>query len=412
MASRDRQEHFCAGSQELPAFLLPPSKRPHEPDDNLHREFWSATRKLDPKTVYEIVREHEDWPRRLRGSRPGRNAGGLFTPCCCRVRSCPATEAGTMTPPWTSVSMNPTESCCALSERQKGRKLTASCRWSRGSSHTWIHVGVSMAIRMVFLTPPRPDKLKFTSCKGAGSLEILALLSDEGRARYTHALLNLESCYERWMMRHTGTNRQTYREMPFESLTIHMLRKHGRVRASGGVVPLADALGSQPKSADARDVLLAHPKAEKIKAVFDLTEPTPEFFGEDDPIPLIDIWPGLTDHLPPKLRMCGLIRCERILVVGQEQECVFHPPNIYVANLGRDNYLAEQRRDNEFEFDLGDPERGELNLIAERLFLGLTPRQLDEISQRKTPREVEERRAAITRIHDRCRTPPGRGRQR
>ena len=34
-------------------------------------------------------------------------------------------------------------------------------------------------------------------------------------------------------------------------------------------------------------------EVDRIKNAFDLAEPIPEFFGEQDPIPLIDVWPGL-----------------------------------------------------------------------------------------------------------------------
>ena len=45
-------------------------------------------------------------------------------------------------------------------------------------------------------------------------------------------------------------------------------------------------------------------------------EPRPEFFGEKDPIPLTDVWPGLKHHLPPDRETRRLVRCERILVLG------------------------------------------------------------------------------------------------
>ena len=118
-------------------------------------------------------------------------------------------------------------------------------------------------------------------------------------------------------MCHTGTNQRSYPKMRCDSLAIHMLREHGRVRTSGGgIEPLADAHGPHPKSPEALHALLAHPKADNIKVVFRLIEPAPEFFGEDNPIPLTDIWPGLEQYLPAYRRTCRLIRCERILLVG------------------------------------------------------------------------------------------------
>ena len=59
-----------------------------------------------------------------------------------------------------------------------------------------------------------------------------------------------------------------------------MLRERGRIQISDGIVPLSDALGSNPKCPKALHALLQHPKADKIKEVFDLAEPAPEFFGK------------------------------------------------------------------------------------------------------------------------------------
>ena len=218
------------------------------------------------------------------------------------------------------------------------------------------------------------DCLDFDSSRGAGPLEVFTSLSDEGRALHTDALLNLDTCYESWTMRHTGTNRGAYPRMPCESLTIHMLREHGRIRTSGGIVPLSDALGPDPKSLDA---LLTHPKADRLKAAFDLAESTPEFFGEGDPIPLTDVWPGLKQYLPKHRRTCRLVRCERILVVGQSRKCIFHAPDIYLADAA------------------GDDEQHELRLVSDELELDLNHCQLIEILQRRTPQEIEEGRTAV-----------------
>ena len=227
--------------------------------------------------------------------------------------------------------------------------------------------------------PHTPDwsYLDFNSSRSAGPLGVLASLSDEGASLYTDALLNLDTSYEQWTMQHTGTNRRGYPVMLCESLTIHMLREHGRIRTSSGIVPLSDALGPYPKSPNALHVLLTHPMADKLKVVFDLAEPAPEFFGEEDPIPLIDVWPGLKGHLPSHRRTCRLVLCERILVLGQPMECIFHAPDIYLSEA------------------LVDDESRRLRLVSDELELRLDPRQLDAILRRKTPQEIEKRRAAV-----------------
>ena len=224
---------------------------------------------------------------------------------------------------------------------------------------------------------PNCSYLKFESCTGVGPLKILSVLSDEGRAQYTDSVLSLDTTYQHWTMWHTGSNRQSYPKMKCESLTIHILREYGRIRISDGIVPLSNALGAEPKCPEALHRLLRHPKADKIKEVFKLAEPMPEFFGQGEPIPLTDVWPGLKQHLPIHRASCRLIRCERILVVGQPRECIFQAPDIFLADTVEEN------------------EQHKLQLVVDELGLDLNPQQISKILHRKTPQEVKERRAAI-----------------
>ena len=224
---------------------------------------------------------------------------------------------------------------------------------------------------------PERDLLNFISTRGVGPMEVLTVLSDEGRVLYTDALLSHDATYEQWTMRHDTVH--YYPEKPFESLTIHMLREHGRVRTSDGiVVPFEDALGEpQPENPAALRALLAHPKADRIKEAFNLSEPTPEFIGEEDQIPLTDVWPGLDKHLPARRKTCQLIRCERILSGIGESECVFHDGDVYLARTGDDD------------------EDHELWLVSRELELDLNERQLEAVLQYETLREIEERRTAV-----------------
>ena len=223
----------------------------------------------------------------------------------------------------------------------------------------------------------RGGSLVFQSYEGIGPLHILEILSDEGKAAYTNALLNQEATYKKWTMWHKY-KKDNYPKESFDSPAIWMLRKHGRLNASGKIVPLADALGSHPKNQAALHVLVRHPKAEKIKSAFDLADPTPEPFGEyDDPVPLTDIWPGLKEHLLPHQKNCCLIRCDRILVAGQEKDCIVHNSDLYLADSASIN------------------EEDKLRLITVELELDLELDQRNAILQRKTPPEIEGRRAAI-----------------
>ena len=227
--------------------------------------------------------------------------------------------------------------------------------------------------------PHKPDwgYLTFTSYKGVGPLNVLTALSDEGKARYTDALMSLGACFKPCTMWHKGTNRSSYPKMEFHSLAIRMLWACGRIRTAAGVVPLADALGPSPKSPEALCALLAHPMADKLKAIFGLAEPDPEFFGEADPVPLTDVWPGLKGYLPADKKRCRLILCEQVLVVGQERECVFFAPNLYLAG------------------NVDDDEQRKLQLVADEMGLGLNFPQVEEVLHRRTPQEVAARRAAV-----------------
>lgn len=223
---------------------------------------------------------------------------------------------------------------------------------------------------------PRSDQLNFASPVGTGPLHVLTILSEEGKALYTDQLLSLDATYKQWTMRHD--TQRVYREMRCESPAVRMLRQDGRIRTSGGIVPFAEALGSQPKNPAALHALLEHPNSSKIKKAFDLSELTPEFVGEEDPIPLTDVWPGLSTHLRAHQKTCQLIRCNRILVGTSALECVFHASYVYLAGTG--------------------DERRELQLISNELMLGLSDHQFEEILQRKTPYDIKIRREAIKKL--------------
>ena len=222
---------------------------------------------------------------------------------------------------------------------------------------------------------PRTSYLNFTSNVGVGPLEVLKALSDDGRAHYSEALLSLESTYAPWEMRHE-TQQDIYPTLQCESLAIYMLREHGRIRTSQGIFPLTDALGQQPKNLAVLFTLLKHPKADKIKKAFELTEPIPEFIGEEEPIPLLDVWPGLEEYLKVHQKVCDLIRCERILGIVDE-ECVFHASYVFLSRTGEDD------------------ERRELQCVCKALGIDLTEHQLWSVLQYETQQAMEEERSLV-----------------
>ncbi len=223
---------------------------------------------------------------------------------------------------------------------------------------------------------PQLNYLIFKSNLGCGPLHVLTRLSEEGRVAYTRALLSQDSTFSEWTMRHK--TRDIYPELACQSLSISVLREEGRIRtSSGAIVPFSDALGQIPKNPEALHALLTHPMAEKIKDAFDLVEPPPEFFGEGDPVPLTDIWPGLNEYVLDHRKQCCLVSCERILLVGESRECVFSQPNIYIVGA------------------VDDDEQRKLSLVSDELGLNLSAQDISKIVQHETPTEIKNRRAAI-----------------
>jgi len=226
------------------------------------------------------------------------------------------------------------------------------------------------------LRNPQFYYLNFASTAGSGPLEILAKLSDEGRALYTEALLSLDATYEPWTMRHN--TQEVYPQLRCEPPAVYILRREGRIRVSGSIVPFKDALGTQPENTAALRMLLGLPKANKIRQTFDLSDPEPEFIGEEDPIPLTDVWPGLGKQLREGGKTLCLVRCERILDgTSPGIECVFSDPNVYLARTDTDD------------------EYHELRLVSRELGLDLGESQLREVLLYRTRQEVKERRDAV-----------------
>lgn len=224
---------------------------------------------------------------------------------------------------------------------------------------------------------PQVGLLVFKATNGAGPLQILTVLSEEGKARYTEKLLSLSTTYEPWEMRHS-TRPDAYSPQRYDSLTIHMLRKHGRIRTpDGSIVPFKEALGQPPNNQEALITLLTHQQADLIRKTFDLAEPTPEFIGEEDPVPLIDIWPGLIDHLPLRQKSTRLVQCEQIRVGNVSSECVFYAPDIYLSRTVNNDDVKE------------------LRLVSDKLGLNLSDSELNAVLDHRIREETEKKRAEV-----------------
>ena len=348
------------------------------PDERLHESFWVLARSLSPADGLAIIHEHEGWPRQIRI----KTRSGDWQPTHSVLMPGDVVPGDGSRDDDATVDMAfHHRDVALLSELGVSGAPLASrdMRWEPLFYQYQRRCEEHYRRRDDLPFWPRTGYLDLTSM-GVGPLTVLLGLSGEGRALFTDALLELDASYQSCRMWHTGSNGHLYPEVSFDSLTVDAIRTHGRIRTAGGIVPFADALGPQPKSPAALHVLLRHPKADKIKQAFKLSEPVPEFFGEGEPVPLTDAWPGLAGHLPAHRRTSKLILCERIRIAGVERDCVFGTPDVYLAG------------------NVEDDERRALELVAEALDLALTHGAIDAILQRRTPAEIEERRAAV-RLH-------------
>lgn len=186
--------------------------------------------------------------------------------------------------------------------------------------------------------PSRPqlDYLEFDSFTTSGPLDVLNLLSEEGKAQYTWELLDLPASYECWTMRHR-TRGDVYPRVQFESPALEELRCYGRIKTDAGIRALADGLGDSPQDRAVLHKLLSHPQADRIREVFDLDEQPgilADPIGEDLPVPLVDEWPGLEPDLAPEQKELQLVRCDgfrRLDGVEGEPDCIIRDGFVYVA---------------------------------------------------------------------------------
>ena len=306
-------------------------------EDRWH-EFWEMTREVEPDLAEQSITKQKDWRKHLRV----RTQAGAWKPMH-RVllpgRIVPGPEYREQQ---AAVDLEFHEADRDLLQRlgfvaEPGDQCELSIE-------SWFH-GFQDESRRQFRNREMPSRphlltLEFSSTRGIGPLDVLDALSDDGRVDYTNALLDLDSTYAQWTMCHR-TRRDFYPPLDVGSPAVRLLRASGRLRTARGIVLFEDALGPHPKSPEARDFLLTHPKASRIKAAFDLSEPTPEFFGEEDPIPLIDVWPGfwpVLDGLGLDAsnveRHARLVYCERITVGGDEPNGLLHTASIYLRRSG------------------------------------------------------------------------------
>ncbi len=186
---------------------------------------------------------------------------------------------------------------------------------------------------------PQDHYLNFESTRSVGPLEVLRLLSDEGAALYVNALLGVESSYSPWQMGHK-TRSDVYPKIGYKNPALITIASHGRIRCAGGFADFDDAIGQTPKSPKARQALLSHPMADRIRTVFALTEPQFDAIGEEDPVPFADVWPGalaVWSGAPTAWPRYNLVRCQHLVGDdGSESACVRKDSDVYLVSTGDD----------------------------------------------------------------------------
>ena len=227
---------------------------------------------------------------------------------------------------------------------------------------------------------PQGDYLTFQNATTSGPLDVLVELSEEGKARYTEALLDLSDTYRQWTMSHD--TQDIYPPMDFESPAIEILRQHGRVETDAGIYPLSEGLGDPPQKRDVLYKMLSHPQANQIRRVFNLHEvdvPV-EPIGEDVAVPLLDVWPGLEPHLLKQQKDLQLVRCDGFRRFDgssnkEELDCIIRDDFVYVARQ--------------------EDEEQEIRSVLQELDIPLSNEQIEWILRRMTREEVQQSRDKV-----------------
>lgn len=228
---------------------------------------------------------------------------------------------------------------------------------------------------------PQLSYLVFDERSSSGPLDAFQYLSDDGKARFTETLLALDATYKSLTMRHaTRTEWGTRR---FASPAMFALWDHGIVQIDGELHPLSSGLGDDPEQPDVQRWLLQHPATHRIRELFPDLRTTHdgeiEVIGGDEPLPLLDVWPGLAMHVAPEQQRLDLTRCDRILD----------------AATGRDLPFDCEQRGDMLIVARNDDERAELAAVVRHLQLEINDQALDAILRRETPADVEAERAKV-----------------
>lgn len=227
---------------------------------------------------------------------------------------------------------------------------------------------------------PQLSYLEFDEESSCGPLDVFEYLSDDAKARFTVALLELDATYESLTMRHA--TREQYRPLRFHSPAVVALRDHGMVEIDGELHPLSSGLGDDPEQPDVQAWLLQHQRTQDIRRVFrDLRSDyvgSFEIVNDDEPVPLLDEWPGLRDEVKPEHEEVELVRCDAMKSETGD--------DLPFDCLWRGSDLVVRRQEDE---------GAELREIILRLDIELDPQTFEAILSHRVSRAIEKERAAV-----------------
>ena len=367
-------------------------------------EFWSLTREIDEAVAGDIIRAQDNWrvalrvrtiagnwrslyktllPGRVVPSDGSRDANvaidvefhreDLRLLSLLGVADTPRSELE-LSPNWGGKQIVPPYTSLGLREYYGGMYLPTYQKYCMTK--------FAQRAKREQSSEPRAEKLVFDNPTTSGPLDVLEELSDESRVHYTWELLKLPDTYKQWTMRHS--TQPKYGSMHFESPTVMALRQLGCVETDSGVHKLSDGIGDPPESGAVRSRLLSHPQAQMICEAFGVSPGIAnsdlEPIGEDDPVPLVDAWPGLQPHLSSNQVTLQLIRCDDINKVGSH----FDEERIESFVVGAAIYVKRQ-----------DDERHEVLSVTQALNLELSDSQIQDILIYLTPAQVQAARNEI-----------------
>ena len=339
--------------------------REEDVGDRWWRDFWTRARALDVDHAASMLRGNEALLRFHTVSGAWRHMDSVLLP-------------GNIVPADGSRDANVTvDTCFHADDLDLQRKIGLSERPEEKdvAEEPWFN-GFLWKCRRDYKSgdlPQNPHEhlLQFMSTRSVGPLQVLTLLSDEGASRYVDTLLAVEGSYRDWLMSHK-TRGDVYPKFPCRSPVLTMVERHGRIRRAGGFAKFSDAICQPPQDPRARQVLLDHPMAEYIRAAFKLVEPRFEAVGEEDPVPLADVWPGA----PAEWSRYNMVRCQRIVGDdGSEPACVRKDLNVLLVGTG-----SEAR---------------DLRLVADEVGAELDDHELAAILRFVVRDEIERRRARV-----------------